>query len=337
MTTVRLAVGITDPARTVKAFGGFMPSEDSPTVRMAVNDRTMDRTVRAFPPRAPQGEAPNVRFALGSNVNHAITGTQARGPAAADSPTMRMALVTSERTVMGLAPDQGEEPAVLVSYFYLSGFLKHRHRMGFRDWVMDSGAYSAANSGVTIDLQEYIDTCARLLEEDPKLTEVFGLDVIGDPEASLRNCEEMVRQGIPVIPTMHIGEPWEVVQEVKRYPKFAVGGMVGLHKARKIKFIEQVFARAWPHKIHAFGIASEEILMRFPFHSADASNWETAPCAFGNWKVYGKMSVRGGTHQHLRAEIEWYMALERKLRFRWRKEMARLDALDKEREAARGT
>jgi hypothetical protein len=55
----------------------------------------------------------------------------------------------------------------------------------------------------------------------------------------------------------------------------------------------------------------------------DATNWEIGPCKFGRWQSYGKMSVRG-SKQNLRAEVEWYLALEQRARQRWKKEMAKL-------------
>ena len=91
-----------------------------------------------------------------------------------------------EAMALGLAPSGSGKPGLLVSFYFLKDFQKNRHRYAFRDWVMDSGAYSAHNSGAQIDLQEYIDTCRRLLAEDPMLTEVYALDVIHDPQASLR-------------------------------------------------------------------------------------------------------------------------------------------------------
>jgi len=82
-------------------------------------------------------------------------------------------------------------PALLISFFYLDPFLKNQHLYCYRDWAMDSGAFSAKNSGVEIDLNKYIETCKRLLAEDQTLTEVYALDVIGDWKASIKNCEIM--------------------------------------------------------------------------------------------------------------------------------------------------
>ena len=90
------------------------------------------------------------------------------------------------------------------------------------------------NSGATIKLQEYIDTCKRLMAEDPTLTEIFALDVIGDWRASLKNVEEMWRQGIEAILAFHPGEPEAALKGIaKDYPKIALGGVVGWVKKKK--------------------------------------------------------------------------------------------------------
>jgi hypothetical protein len=207
-----------------------------------------------------------------------------------------------------------------VSYYYLKPFLKAQANYKYRDWVLDSGAFSAHNSGATINLQEYIDCCKRLKESDPTLTEIFALDVIGDWKASLANCKEMWRQGVEAIPCYHPGrdEPLSVLAGMaKDYPKIAIGGVVGVGKKLKHSLIEQVFARVWPCRIHGFGMTGEDMVMAFPFHSVDASNWEMGPCAFGSWKAFGKMSVRG-TGQNLKAEVDWYLDLERRAGSKWR-------------------
>ncbi len=233
---------------------------------------------------------------------------------------------------------EAEAPALLVSYYYLEPFLKNRAAYRYRDWVMDSGAFSAHNSGKNIDLTAYIDKCLELLGSDPTLTEVFGLDVIPKDhkpatvqhaaEQSLRNCEEMWRQGIPAIPTFHRGEGEEFLFAMaKDYPKIAIGGVALLRGDQKFLFCEQVFARVWPKKIHGLGMASEELVYGLPFHSVDATNWELAPCAFGNWMKFGSMSVRG-SNQDLRSQVKFYLDVEAKARVRWAKQMAELEKLD---------
>jgi hypothetical protein len=284
--------------------------------------------------------APSVRLALvhsesteavlqKPDIRLALAGGQAERNNTLEKPDVRLAVtgsVTGQEKTVGAdkypfhvdAPEP-LAPALLVSYYYLKPFQGARHRYHFRDWVMDSGAFSAHNSGVTINLQEYIDTCKRLLDEDDKLTEVFALDDIGSWQAGLHNTEEMWKQGVEAIPTFHPGkEPWDLLKGyAKDYPKIALGGVVGMPAKQKKYMVEQCFARVWPCKIHGLGMSGENMVMSFPFHSVDASNWELGPCRFGNWKTFGDMSVRGST-QNLRCEVEWHLNLEAKARQKWK-------------------
>lgn len=221
------------------------------------------------------------------------------------------------------SPDPADLPALLVSFYYLDGFLKHQPRYRYRDWALDSGAFSAHNSGKPIRLQAYIDACKRLMDEDPTLSEIFALDVIGDWKATLKNTEEMHRQGVPAIPAVHHGAPEAAIKAAAEYPKIAIGGVARMKPTARRRFIEQVFARVWPKAIHGFGINDEATVLGFPWHSVDASSWEFGPCAFGRWKTYGNMSVRGSA-QDLTPEIEWYMDLERRARVKWKKQMEKL-------------
>ena len=53
------------------------------------------------------------------------------------------------------------------------------------------------------------------------------------------------------------------------------------------------------------------MMMKFPFHAVDATNWEIGPCKFGRWQSFGNLSVRG-SKQNLRAEVEWHLKLEQR-------------------------
>jgi hypothetical protein len=206
-------------------------------------------------------------------------------------------------------------PPLLVSYYYLQPFLKKMNQMVYRDWVLDSGAFSAYNSGVTINLQEYIQTCKQLLANDKTLTEVFALDVIGDHKRSLKNTEEMWRQGVPAIPCFHVGEPDDVlIYLAKNFPKIALGGGVGFR--RKDEWAAQCFAKVWPKKIHGFAFGSKTSIMALPWDSVDATNWELGPCKFARWNSFGAMSLRGSS-QDVTAEVMFYLELEKAANLKW--------------------
>lgn len=239
--------------------------------------------------------------------------------------TVRLAMISQRKGGMGMDnPDH--KPALLVSNAYAPVFDRQRDKLHFRDWTMDSGAYTAMNAGTPARLGEYLEVCHRRLAEDPQLTEVFALDVIGDWRATIRNVEAMWEQGIPAIPTFHVGEPDHVLDHLAAtYPKIAIGGAV--RYGAKLAWAEQVFARVWPKPIHGLGFGSERFMQRLPFHSCDASNWEFRPLATGVWPgLGGKLSVRGSS-QNLRSEVLYYLGIEERLRFRWRNEMAVLQQM----------
>jgi len=226
----------------------------------------------------------------------------------------------------GVAPIPMERtPALLISFYYFNRWKERQAEYRYRDWAMDSGAYSAFNSGATIDLNEYIDCCLELKEADPTLVEVFALDVIGDPDASLKNAQKMCEQGVAAIPCYHEGEPESFLHDMAaEHPKVAIGGVANMIGPRKLKWAEQCFARIWPKRIHGFGFGAESQIMALPWDSVDATNWESGPCMFGRWNSFGALSVRG-SKQNLRAEIEYYLRVEQKARRRWRKTMRQLN------------
>jgi hypothetical protein len=278
----------------IDAYGALAPA---PTVRLALAHGQAERNGHGGL------EAPSVRIALGAQVCHTVQGLEHSARAAPVAP------------------------ALLVSYVYLAPFRQHRARYAFRDWVLDSGAFSAHQVGTPIDLGAYIATCQELLATDPQLTEVFALDVIGDWRGTVRNTEAMWAAGVPAIPAFHVGAPWELLRDLaQQYPKIALGNAVGYRA--KLPWAAQCFARIKRDlgrlvPIHGFGFGTAEQVLALPWHSVDATNWEIGPCKFGRWNSFGQLSVRG-SQQNLRAEVEWYLRLEAKARVRWRAEMAAL-------------
>lgn len=302
---------------------------NQPVIRLAVSPigNTGANSVAHHTGAAGLGHpAPSVRLATKANSGREASNLH--------SPAVRLAHIDGAQGDCVLQGTKGRKrlpvsmaPALLVSYFYLKPFLANQARYCYRDWVMDSGAFSAKESGVTIHLQDYIKTCRKLLAEDPTLTEVYALDVIGNHRASAENARIMWEEGIPAIPCFHYGSPEAALMEIaEKYPKIAIGGCARMRGSAKLDFAKQVFARVWPKRIHGFGFGSEKAILALPFHSVDATNWEIGPCKFGRWNSFGNMSVRG-SDQNLRKEVEYYLRVEEKARAKWRPQMAQLAAL----------
>lgn len=183
--------------------------------------------------------------------------------------------------------------------------------------MLDSGAYSAYNSGKTIDLEALIQET-----QQPRWGESVALDVIGDGEASLRNALYMKSRGSPAYPVFHIGEPLDLLREYKQqFPKVGLSCRFGEPVKESYRFLDRCFSVAWPYRFHSFGWVSEEMLLRYPFHTADAASWNHGPAAFGRWKAFpSKEKLNLFRWNDIRAEVQTYSDMQRKVRARWRKE-----------------
>ena len=138
----------------------------------------------------------------------------------------------------------------------------------------------------------------------------------------------MNEAGVSVIPVFHYGEDWGVLKEYcGTFPHVGLSCRFGESVKDSIRWVEQCFARSWPHCFHSFGWISEQILDRVPFDTADASTWVLAPSAFGRWQSFGgaKLSI-SSTNPELRytTEIEHYLDIQLRLEERWKKELTPL-------------
>lgn len=146
------------------------------------------------------------------------------------------------------------------------------------DLFADSGAYSAATTGATIELTDY---SAWLHHWAPLLTVQASLDVIGDHEATARNTAALHDSGCNVLPTFHLGSPWPVLEELCATNHYvALGGMalhaVGSQKRRPLMaWLVRCFRTAAPYgtRFHGFGMTSTGIVKNLPFYSIDSSSY----------------------------------------------------------------
>lgn len=309
----------------------------APTIHLAFAWKSNPRIMHAL-----QGRSPTIRLAATGGITKPDNNAHQRymfhnkykragGKALELAPTIRLAHVPGAQGDNSFLGQRGVKqlpresaPSLLVSYAYLDGWMKVKDRVMIRDWVLDSGAFSVRNFTKTVNVKDYIKDCKHLMDTEPMLTEIYALDVIGDWKETLANTKAMWKAGVPGIPCFHLHEPWDhLTRLAEHYPKIAVGGMSRLKGHAKFDYAGQCFARVWPKPVHGFAVGGEDMMLRFPWHSMDATNWEMGPCAFGQWHSFGRLTVRG-SKQDLRGEIEYYLNLEAQLRVRWRKEMKTL-------------
>lgn len=160
--------------------------------------------------------------------------------------------------------------------------------------LIDSGAFSVAHSGKTVDIDVYL----KYINEHPNINAWAELDVIPYPvlnsetavycsEASWNNYVYMKEQNpnAPILPLYHFGEPesglerilnTKVNGELASY--IGVGGRHGVSTEEQVAYFNDVFTLIKNSdnpdvKVHAFGITVPRILEYFPFYSADSTTW----------------------------------------------------------------
>lgn len=222
--------------------------------------------------------------------------------------------------------------AVLVSFAYLRNWQTAKtYFRRPRRLMLDSGAFSAYQLGWEIDHDALLAEAAT-----PQWDEAVGLDVIGSWEGSLANAQYALARGVTkAMPVFHIGDPWHVLDFYRaNFPKVGLSCRFGESVKTSMRFYEQCFARAWPHRFHSFGWVQDDPLAAFPFHSADAATWAVAPTAYRNWlfkrrgryvqqhlSVEGRQMLTYGVQNHMEAMYR----REQQLLDRWADTLAKLE------------
>ncbi|HVW99766.1 MAG TPA: hypothetical protein VHA52_04960, partial [Candidatus Babeliaceae bacterium] len=173
---------------------------------------------------------------------------------------------------------------ILASYHYFKGkpdLIKMCVEKNY-DIIIDSGAFSAANSGKDINIDDY---CKFII--DTGVSIYAGLDVIGDAKSTRENTEYMSKQyGLKPIPTFHMGSNIHDLDALLDYPYIALGGLV------MGKGIENHCDKVWAYilknapkiRVHGFGLTNTELMARYPWYSVDSSS-------FKGCKRFGRQAI----------------------------------------------
>lgn len=209
---------------------------------------------------------------------------------------------------------------MLVSFHYLKDYRKRQKDIRPNLTMLDSGAFSAWNSGTTINLEDLtIESLTGHWDES------VALDVVGDETQSRNNANYMREANCNVIPVFHIGESWNLLEYYCTFfKKVGLSCRFGEPRTESKNWLQDCFKKHWPFPFHSFGWVDRKILTEFPFHSADTSTWSTKPCVYGSWRAFpgtSRVSVKG--MMTVEAEVRYWLKFERFLKCRWKKELSR--------------
>lgn len=174
------------------------------------------------------------------------------------------------------------------------------------DVFIDSGAFSAENSGHPVNIDEY---CKFLL--DTKAVTYAGLDVIGDAKKTYENNKFMEDQyGLNPIPTFHMGGNIEDLAKIAggQYSYIALGGLV--FSSNVVNHCDAVWRWIMANnpklRVHGFGITNLELMERYPWFSVDSSSFKSG-------KRYGRQGVLWNGFSWKTFEEEEYIEILRKM------------------------
>lgn len=173
---------------------------------------------------------------------------------------------------------------ILCSYHYYKNKaqeIKNLILKGF-DVFIDSGAFSAMNSGKEIDIDEY---CKFLIEI--KAINYATLDVIGDAEKTLKNHKYMINKyNLNPIPAFHMGSKIDELKPLLEYNYIALGGLV--FSSGIMNHCDEVWHYILTHKptlrVHGFGLTNIELMSRYPWYSVDSSSFKSC-------KRFGRQNI----------------------------------------------
>lgn len=193
----------------------------------------------------------------------------------------------------------------LLSYAYRSQepWLEHPSlKPPLEDLLIDSGAFTVHSRGAVITPEEYaawVKTIQRKWTGRVRQLRFISLDVIGDQVGTWKNYETLRKLDCPVMPVVTYGAR---VQDIRRafreHPDVCFGGLVPyMNPARRkslLWWLDTVFNVAMAFReesgrlprIHLLGVATLQILSRYPAYSSDSSSW-VVPQRWGHSKLRG--------------------------------------------------
>ena len=170
---------------------------------------------------------------------------------------------------------------VLTAYPYRKALLGHKPSE-FRRFIADSGAFTAMNSGTTIDAQYMQDSARWVVDNGIRNYVELDLDEIIGVEKTRKLRSELERTvGYPSMPCWHCERGavgWEEMCERYDYVCISLSGFTKTSKWLKSNSYKPLSwfldtARKHGAKVHALGCTNVSLLKRFGFYSSDSSTF----------------------------------------------------------------
>lgn len=190
-------------------------------------------------------------------------------------------------------PDKAANINILMSFYYIDDVVV-RLIPRFKNFMLDSGAFTYLISGKHVDWDEYVSRYIAFIKEH-KIEKFFELDI--DPLIGYEKVKKIRQRiehetGKQCIPVWHRSRgKEEFFRMCNEYPYVALGGIA----VKEIKRTEHKYfpwfineAHKRKAKIHGLGYTNLEGLKKYHFDSVDSSAW-TAGNRFGFiYKFNGK-------------------------------------------------
>ena len=138
-----------------------------------------------------------------------------------------------------------------------------------KDMMLDSGAFTQRGAKGEIKIREYINF---LHKHKDHFTCYVNFDKIYDPEQTEKNQRLMESEGLNPIPVWHTKSDIKLLVEMmQEYSHLCIGGIRPLGPDERMQKLYQIFDHWRPGiRIHLLGIATPDILSRFPVWSSDS-------------------------------------------------------------------
>lgn len=148
--------------------------------------------------------------------------------------------------------------------------------------IVDSGAFTAWNTGKKIELDDY----CRFLDKIEFLRpfNAVQLDVFGNPDETFKNLIKMKSRGYEVMPVFTRGDSLERLEEMYEFTDYIMFGGIVIGGSNK-NYVKWFLNKNKNRKAHWLGFVNIPFIKMYKPESVDSSSW-TGAARFGNMGLY---------------------------------------------------